>query len=130
MLPLGIHHPRTPRHNRLSLQKHGGPIRFCLYLLGRILLNPIDEFLARSGEGDMFDSDIDSFLDEAVAYAFVDDHPDGGFGYVVDHSRFAVVDFHWHTLLHRSVCFDVYNVADSGCWGSLSAFFLSFFFYF
>ena len=132
MLPLGIHHPRTPRHNRLSLQKHGGPIRFCLYLLGRILLNPIDEFLARSGEGDMFDSDIDSFLDEAVAYAFVDNHPDGGFGYVVDHSRFAVVDFHWHTLLHRSVCFDVYNVADSGCWGrgELVSFFFFLFFYF
>lgn len=77
----------------------------------------------------MFDPDIDSFLDEAVAYAFVDDHPDGGFGYVVDHSRFAVVDFHWHALLHRSVCFDVYNVADSACLGELSAFFSSFFYF-
>lgn len=62
----------------------------------------------------MFDPDIDSFLDEAVAYSFVDDDPDGGLGYVVDDSSFAVVDFHWHTLLYRSVRFDVYNVADSG----------------
>lgn len=61
----------------------------------------------------MLDPDVDSFLDEAVAYSFVDNHADRRFRYVVDHSRFAVVDFHWHTLLDRSVRFDVYNVADS-----------------
>jgi len=61
----------------------------------------------------MLDPDVDSFLDEAVAYSFVDNHPDRRFRYVVDHSRFAVVDFHGHTLLDRSVRFDVYNVADS-----------------
>ena len=65
----------------------------------------------------MLDPDVDSFLDEAVAYSFVDDHPDRRFRYVVDHSRFAVVDFHWHTLLDRSVRFDVYNVADSALFG-------------
>lgn len=79
----------------------------------------------------MLDPDVDSFLDEAVAYSFVDDHPDRRFRYVVDHSRFAVVDFHWHTLLDRSVRFDVYNVADSALFGrppcQLFFFFFSFF---
>lgn len=69
----------------------------------------------------MFHTDIDSFLDEAVAYSFVYDDADGGLGHVIDDSRFSVVDFHWHTLLHRSICFDVYNVADSG-WGAVSFF--------
>lgn len=87
----------------------------------------------------MLDPDVDSFLDETVAYSFVDDHPDSRFRYVVDHSRFAVVDFHWHTLLDRSVRFNVYNVADSGptvsfFFSSFSFssifFFIHFFFYF
>lgn len=78
----------------------------------------------------MLDPDVDSFLDEAVAYSFVDNHPDRRFRYVVDHSRFAVVDFHGHTLLDRSVRFDVYNVADSALFGrpplvSFLKFFLS-----
>lgn len=112
MHALCINHSRPPRHERLPLQKDGGPIRLCFLLLGRVLLDPIDEFLAGAGEGNMFDPDVDSFLDEAVPYSFVDDHPDRRFRYVVDHSRFAVVDFHWHPLLDRSVRLDVYNVAD------------------
>lgn len=76
----------------------------------------------------MFDPDVDSFLDETVAYSFVDDHADRRFRYVVDHSRFAVVDFHGHTLLDRSVRFDVYNVADSALFSAhCQLFFLPFF---
>lgn len=77
----------------------------------------------------MLDPDVDSFLDEAVAYSFINDNPDRRFRYVVDHSRFAVVDFHWHTLLNRSVRFDVYNVADSGLLSRLVSCFPYFLFY-
>ena len=44
----------------------------------------------------MFDADVDPFFNVPISHALVDDDPDGGFGHVVDDTRFTVIDFVWH----------------------------------
>ena len=69
----------------------------------------------------MLDADIDSLFDITVTDSFVDYDADSGFGYVVDDTGFAVVDFVGHALLDGAVGFDVDDVSDSGEWSVLSS---------
>ena len=61
----------------------------------------------------MLDADIDSLFDVSITDSLVDYDADGGFGYVVDDTGFAMVDFVGHAFLDRSVGFDVDNVSNS-----------------
>ena len=58
----------------------------------------------------MLNPHVDTLFDVAVADAFVDDDTDGGFGYVVDNTSFAVVDFVGHAM----------KMLDSGPFGELN----------
>ncbi len=46
----------------------------------------------------MLDAHVNALFNVAVADALVDDDAHGGFGYVVDYSGFAVVDFMGHAV--------------------------------
>jgi len=60
----------------------------------------------------VFDSDVDSLLEVAVSDWLVEDDADGGFGYVVDDSGLAMVEFVWHALLDGSVTHHIDDVSD------------------
>lgn len=46
----------------------------------------------------MLYADVDSLFDVAITDSLVDDHANGGFGYVVDDAGFAMVDFVGHAV--------------------------------
>lgn len=91
----------------LTLQVDLHPLFLGLTVLGGVLLDSVDEVLAGSGVGDVFDADVDALLDVAVADDLVEDDSQGGFGYVVYHSGFAVVPFVRHTIQ--------FNQQSAGC---------------
>ena len=74
--------------------------------LGSVFLDAVEELLARAGERDVLDADVDPLFDVAVADSLVDDDADGGFGNVVDNAGFAMVDFVGHAV-QRSVLWDL-----------------------
>ena len=53
-----------------------GAIRLRLLLQLSILLDSADKLLSRSGQGDVFDTEVDSLLDVSVLYLLVDDDTD------------------------------------------------------
>ena len=61
----------------------------------------------------MFDSDVDSLLNVAVAYFLVDDNANSGAGDVVDDASLAMVYFVGHAFLDGAVGFDIDDVTDS-----------------
>lgn len=68
----------------------------------------------------MLDAHIDALFDVSVTDSLVDYDADSGFGYVVDDSGFAMVDFVGHAFLDGAVGFHVDDVSDSGEWSALS----------
>ncbi len=90
---------RFPRSQRLPLQEHVHTLRFSLLLLPCVLLDPVDEFLSRTRQGDMLDADIDSLLDVPVANSLVYYDTNCGFGNIVDDAGFAVVNFVGHAVV-------------------------------
>ena len=112
-----IDRPLQPWTQRLPLQKHVDALSLRLLLLARVVFYSIDEFLSRSGEGDVLDAHVNSLFDVAIADTLVDDHADGGFGDVVDDASFAVVDFVRHTVLRVNILFrrpEVCSMAREG----------------
>ena len=53
-----------------------GAIRLRLLLQLSILLDSADKLLSRSGQGDVFDTEVDSLLDVSVLDLLVDDDTD------------------------------------------------------
>ncbi len=62
----------------------------------------------------MFDADIDSLFDISITDSLVNYDADGGFGYIVDNTGFAMVDFVGHAFLDGSIGFDIDDISDSG----------------
>lgn len=93
LVTLGIHRSLVPRLRRLSLQVHLCALLLGLLLLRRILLHSDDEFFPRTAEADVFDADVDAFLEVAVADLLVKNDAYGAGCDVVDYAGLTVVDF-------------------------------------
>lgn len=74
----------------LALKEDGGALLLGLALLLSVGLDADDELLARAGEADVLDAEVDALLDVAVANLLVQDDTDGGLGHVVDDTSLAV----------------------------------------
>lgn len=92
LVVLGADGAGLPRLHRLSLQVDVHTLLLGLSLLGRVLLDTVEELLSRARVADVLDADVDALLDVAVADLSVQDDTDGGFGDVVDNAGLSVVD--------------------------------------
>lgn len=88
--------PRFPRHYRLPLQIDLCALLLRLSPLCRILLHTTQELFPAARVLHVFDPDIDSLLDVAVADLLVADYADCRLCHVVDDTGLAVVDLVWH----------------------------------
>lgn len=74
-----------------------GSLRLGLYLLRSVVLNTVDKLSPALGVVDVFDANVDTLLEIAVADLFVDDDTKGGPGDVVNNTGLTVVDLVGHT---------------------------------
>ena len=61
----------------------------------------------------MFDTDVHTLLNVAIANLLVDYDAHSGAGHVVDNASLAVVDLIWHAFLNSAVGFNVDNIPNS-----------------
>jgi len=106
--------PGLSWHQWLSLQVNVGAIRLRLLLQLSILLDSADKLLSRSGQGDVFDTEVDSLLDVSVLDLLVDDDTDCALCDVVNDSGLAMINLVRHTLLNSTVCLDINDVSNPG----------------
>jgi hypothetical protein len=96
--------PCFPGHRGLALQMHVHTLGLCLLHLLGVLLNTRQEVLTRAGQADVFDADVNTLLDIAIADLLVEDDTDSGFSNVVNDTSLAVVDLVGHAEWRLEYC--------------------------
>lgn len=97
-ISLGANNASISGHNGLSLQMHVDTLFLGRTLLDGVLLHTVQKLVSGPGVRDVFDTDVNALLDVAVANTLVDNNTDRGFGYVINHTRLAVVDLIGHSI--------------------------------
>jgi len=82
----------------LTLHLDDGAVCAGLLLLLGVLLDALEEVVARAGGADVLDLDVDALLDVAAPDLLVDDDADRGLGDVVDNAGLTVVDLEGETI--------------------------------
>lgn len=109
----------------LSLQVNLDASFFGSLLFGSIFLDSSQKVITAFAMSDMLNSDVDSLLNESVSYPLVDQHTNGRFGDIENHSSatsiarlttfqllLPVIEFMRHAFVHRAIHLDVHNIAN------------------
>jgi len=109
---LGRHMMGLAGLDGLPLYAHPGARIMSLLQFFRVILDTTQKIVTAFRMPNVFNADVDTLLEEAIANALVEDNTNRRLCNIVDDTSATVVKFVWHTLLDSSIGLHIDDVTN------------------